>query len=111
MKRIKTSGCCSSGSKRLENLVRIGEEGVEFDCFDVTPYADAWAPAQVRRPNQHKEKQNYKKSTSTSYKNNISDSMVSEMSQNLKVSVKKTLTKKLTSCLIKNQLIKQITFW
>ena len=45
MKRIKTSGRCSSGSERLENLVRIGEDGVEFDSFDVTPYADAWASA------------------------------------------------------------------
>ena len=30
MKRIKTTGQCSLVSERLENLVRLGEEGVEW---------------------------------------------------------------------------------
>ena len=42
MKRVKTSGRCSLGSERLEHLVRIGEEGVEFEKFDATPYVNAW---------------------------------------------------------------------
>ena len=56
MKIIKTSGCCSFESERLENLINIREEGVELKDFDATLYVDAWVPAKVRRPNQHKEK-------------------------------------------------------
>ena len=78
MKRIKTSGHCSLGSERLENLVRIGEEGVEFENFDATPYVDAWLFAKVRRPNQSKEKRNYKKRTSAGDKNNIPDISISD---------------------------------
>ena len=77
MKRIKTPGCCSLGIERLENHVRIREEGVEFENFDATPYVYAWASAKMRRPNQRKEKQNYEKSISTSNKNNILDSSTS----------------------------------
>ena len=74
MKRIKTSGCCSLGSERIENLVRIREEGVEFKHFDATPYVDAWASSKMKTPNQRKEKRNYKKRTSPGDKN-ISDSI------------------------------------
>ena len=52
MKRIKTSGRYSLGSERLKNLVRIKEEGLEFENFDVAPYVDAWVSANVRRYNQ-----------------------------------------------------------
>ena len=61
MKRIETSGCCFLRSERLENLVRIREEKVEFENFDDTPYVDAWLSAKVRRPNQSKEKQKLQK--------------------------------------------------
>ena len=81
MKRIKTPGCCSLGIERLENHVRIREEGVEFENFDATPYVYAWASAKMRRPNQRKEKQNYEKSISTSNKNNILDSSTSGESE------------------------------
>ena len=103
MKRIKTPGCCSLGIERLENHVRIREEGVEFENFDATPYVYASASAKVRRPNQRKEKQNYKKGISTSNKNNILDSSNSDESESEDFG-EKTLMDKLKFCLIKNQL-------
>lgn len=100
MKRIKTSRQRSLGSERLENQEKIVEEGVEFKNVDATTHFYAWVYARVRRPNQCKEKRNYQKHISAGDKNNISE-LVSVMTQNLKVLVKKTLTKKLTFCLIK----------
>ena len=78
MKRVKTSGRCSLGSERLEHLVRIGEEGAEFEKFDATPYANAWAKAKVWRPNQGKEKRGYKKRSTKSSANEPLDSSSDE---------------------------------
>ena len=100
MKRIKTSRQRSLGRERLENQEKIVEEGVEFKNVDATTHFYAWVYARVRRPSQCKEKRNYQKHISAGDKNNISE-LVSVMTQNLKVLVKKTLTKKLTFCLIK----------
>ena len=110
MKRIKTSRQRSLGSERLENQEKIVEEGVEFKNVDATTHLYAWVYARVRRPNQCKEKRNYQKHISAGDKNNISE-LVSLMTQNLKVLVKKTLTKKLTFCLIKTNWLKCIAFW
>ena len=83
MKRIKTSGHFSLGSERLKNFVRIVKEGVEFENFDAMPYVEslAWVSVKVRRPNQRKEKWNYKRHSSTGDKSNISESKNSNESK------------------------------
>ena len=73
MKRVKTSLRCSLGEVCLENLLRIGEQGVPIEVFDATPFVAAWASEKVRRPCQ-KRKRKYKKKERKEKKDDSSSS-------------------------------------
>ena len=75
LKRIKTDTRCSLGTERVENIMRICQEGPPLNEFDATPVVKRWVNDKVRRVNQNK--RNFYK-TRLSYKKNIGLSSSSE---------------------------------
>ena len=74
LNQVKTlqRGCLSQ--IRLENLLRIAEEGPAIERYDFTPAMKIWANEKVRRPKQTERKQ-YEKGKSKKRKlSSLSDS-------------------------------------
>ena len=60
LKRIKRDTRAPLGVNRVENLMRISQEGQPLECFDLTNAVKLWADHVVRRPAQSKRHRNYK---------------------------------------------------
>ena len=52
LNQVKTLQRGSLSQIRLENLLRIAEEGPAIERYDVTPAMKIWANEKVRRPKQ-----------------------------------------------------------
>ena len=61
LKRIKTIFRASLSSTRVENLLRIVEDGPPLVEYNVMPAVEAWAAEKYRRPNQQPRKTYEKK--------------------------------------------------
>ena len=66
LKRIKRDICASLDVTRVENLMRIGQEGPPIELFDPIAAMEHWADQVVRRPAQSKCKRSYKTRVSKS---------------------------------------------
>ena len=69
-KRIKKDTCTALGVNRVENLMRILQEGPPLECFYPTNGTKLWADHVVQRPAQCKHHHKYKKRQSKSNNNN-----------------------------------------
>ena len=78
LNQVKTLERGSLSQIRLENLLRIAEEGPAVERYDVTPAVKIWANEKVRRPKQTVckpyEKHKSKKHKLTSLSDSDSDS-------------------------------------
>ena len=74
LKRIKRDTRAALGVNRVENLMRISQEGPPPQCFDATNAMKLWADHVVRRLAQIKRHRNYKKRQSNSNNNNNCES-------------------------------------
>ena len=74
LNQVKTLQHCNLSQIRLENLLRIAEEGLAVERYDVTPAMKIWANEKVRCPKETKRKQ-YEKRKSEKHKlSSLSDS-------------------------------------
>ena len=74
---------CSLGNFRLENLIRILEEGPSVDEYDVTSAIELWASSQSRRLNQYPRKQYAKRQKKRKIESLDSSSSSSEGSESI----------------------------
>ena len=59
LKRVKTNFRCSLSLQRLENILRIMEEGPAWEEYDPLPAIELWHSAKQRRPCDEKQKRSY----------------------------------------------------
>ncbi len=59
LKRVKTNFRCSLSLQRLENILRIMEEGPAWEEYDPLPAIELWHSAKQRRPHDEKQKRSY----------------------------------------------------
>ena len=59
LKRVKTNFRCSLSLQRLENILRIMEEGPAWEEYDPLPATELWHSAKQRRPRDEKQKRSY----------------------------------------------------
>ena len=69
LKRIKRDTGAALGVNRVENLMRILQEGPPLECFDQTNAMKLWADHVVQRPVQSKRHRDYKKRQSNNNSN------------------------------------------
>ena len=60
LKPVKTNFRCSLGVKRLENILRIMEEGSSWETFDPMSAIRKWGIDKVRRATEEKGRRSYK---------------------------------------------------
>ena len=54
LKRVKSNFRCPFGIKRLENILRIMEEGSSWETYDSVSAAKKWSIDKVRRTTEEK---------------------------------------------------------
>ena len=59
LKRVKTNFRCSLSLQRLENILRIMEEGPAWEDYDPLPAIELWHSDKQRRPHDEKQKRTY----------------------------------------------------
>ncbi|CAB4003716.1 zinc finger 862-like [Paramuricea clavata] len=59
LKRVKTNFRCSLSLQRLENILRIMEEGPTWEEYDPLPAIELWNSAKQLRPHDEKQKRTY----------------------------------------------------
>ncbi len=59
LKRVKTNFRCSLSLQRLENILRIMEEGPAWEEYDPLPAIELWHSAKQRQPHDEKQKRSY----------------------------------------------------
>ena len=59
LKRVKTNSRCSLSLQRLENILRIMEEGPAWEEYDPLPAIELWHSAKQWRPHDEKQKRSY----------------------------------------------------
>ena len=60
LKRVKINFHCSLSLQRLENILRIMEEGPAWEEYDPLPAIELWHSVKQRRPHDEKQKRTYK---------------------------------------------------
>ena len=60
LKRVETNFPCSLSLQRLENILRIMEEGPAWEEYDPLPAIELWHSVKQRRPHDEKQKRTYK---------------------------------------------------
>lgn len=78
LKRVKDTTRTSLKQERLENLLRIGEEGPAVKEFNAMPAVQSWCEDKVRRPNQ-KASRTYKQGAKRLNRNTDNDSDVESL--------------------------------